>query len=86
MSDVMAYIGDYNSGSGSTPGIYPQISPADVFTFTGNPAMANAVETDFGGPVFSLKHEGGTAGLADASRFIGTLAAGECRTVYWIVT
>ncbi|MBN1428633.1 MAG: hypothetical protein JXB07_09610 [Anaerolineae bacterium] len=35
---------------------------------------------------FSLTHEGGSAGTADASRYIGTIPAGECVTQYWLVS
>lgn len=33
-----------------------------------------------------MTHEGGSAGLADATRFIGTISPGECITQYWLVS
>ena len=35
---------------------------------------------------FSLKHEGGSSGNADATRYIGTIKAGESVTAYWLVS
>jgi len=35
---------------------------------------------------FSLTHEGGSAGSADATRYIGELAPGESVTQYWLVS
>jgi uncharacterized repeat protein (TIGR01451 family) len=35
---------------------------------------------------FSLTHEGGAAGAADATRYLGTIKAGEYAPVYWLVS
>ncbi|MFL5801497.1 MAG: SdrD B-like domain-containing protein [Roseiflexaceae bacterium] len=35
---------------------------------------------------FALTHEGGSAGLADATRYIGSIPAGRCVTQYWLVS
>ncbi len=35
---------------------------------------------------FSFTHEGGTAGTADASRFIRFIPPGECVTQYWLIS
>jgi uncharacterized repeat protein (TIGR01451 family) len=35
---------------------------------------------------FAITHEGGTMGTADAKRYIGDVAAGECVTQYWLVS
>ncbi|MDJ0756510.1 MAG: SdrD B-like domain-containing protein [Ardenticatenaceae bacterium] len=67
LSDVVAYVGDYNGGSGDTPGVYSSRS---------HPGLTGT---------FSLTHLGGSVGTADAVRYIGDLAAGECRVQYWLV-
>lgn len=36
--------------------------------------------------IFSLQHEGGSLGTADASRYLGTIEPGESVTVYWLVS
>jgi phosphatidate phosphatase APP1 len=53
-----------------TPGIYPSRTNPDG-VFTGT---------------LSLTHEGGSAGTADATRYLGTIPAGEYVTVYWLVS
>ena len=35
---------------------------------------------------FSLTHEGGALGTADATRYLGTITPGESVTVYWLVS
>jgi uncharacterized repeat protein (TIGR01451 family) len=70
LTDVWAYIGDYTNG---TPGIYPSRSH---LTLVG----------PLPGGEFALAHEGGALGAADATRFLGTIAPGECVTVYWLVS
>ncbi|MDP1546138.1 MAG: SdrD B-like domain-containing protein, partial [Anaerolineales bacterium] len=93
MTDVWAYIGDYDPGTATgTPGTYavrnqltdpdfaaqhPHLVDPDAFDIT----------TDFGGLSFSLNHESGSVSkTGDASRYVGTLAPGECRTQYWLVS
>ena len=73
LADVFANIGSYNGGVGSTPGIYA------VKT---NPVTAGTTLTG----TFSLIHEGGSGGLTDATRYLGTLKPGESVTVYWLVS
>jgi uncharacterized repeat protein (TIGR01451 family) len=72
MNNVIAYIGNY-SGSTNTPGVYP-------VTF----------QSPFVGPLpgggLALTHEGGSFGSDDAKRNLGSLAPGECRTVYWLIS
>jgi hypothetical protein len=75
LTDVYAYIGDY-SGT-PTPGIYPT---RDSATFGGE--HDHLLNTG----LYSLTHEGGSAGLADATRYIGTIPAGECITQFWLVS
>ena len=90
LKDVWAYIGNLDAdGDGAlleagdvTPGTYPMQDPAAF-------SLAGVTEVDFGDPTrfFALEHESGSVSdEVDASRFIGTLAAGECRTEYWLVS
>lgn len=67
--NVTAYIGDY-TGSGTlkgTPGTYP--SKTDV-----------TIGGQFYSGLYAFEHLGGSA---DAARFLGNLAAGECRFQFW---
>jgi uncharacterized repeat protein (TIGR01451 family) len=69
ITNVWAYIGDYTNG---TPGTYP-----------------SRAQAPYDGPLpddkFALWHEGGAAGTADATRYLGTILPGESKTVYWLV-
>jgi hypothetical protein len=71
LTDVWAYIGDYVSG---TPGDYP-----DLDSGTELPSTHPLYDTG----VYYFTHMGGSAGLGDASRYIGDLAAGQCVVQYW---
>ncbi len=74
LTGVTAYIGDYVAGAG-TPGLYPtNYHPA--YPLRAGPTNG----------AFSLTHEGGSAGLSDATRYIGTIKAGESVTMYWLVS
>jgi LPXTG-site transpeptidase (sortase) family protein len=92
MTNVWAYVGDYNPGSNSgTPGVYPQRSDATDPTFNTQHPHLDGVLTDVEGGdpgrIFALEHESGSVSDAqDASRYIGTLASGECRTQYWLIS
>ncbi len=70
LTNVVVHFGDYAAG---TPGVYPARTCPE---YAGDPLSGT----------FSLTHEGGTSGLADATRYLGTLAAGESRTVYWLIS
>lgn len=73
LDHVFAYVGNYNGGVGSTAGIFP------VTTFGADalrPHLANTGD-------YSLKL---ASAQAEGSRYIGTLAAGECRIEYWLFT
>jgi LPXTG-site transpeptidase (sortase) family protein len=74
LTDVFMYIGDF---SGGTPGIYPT---RDSATFAGE--HDHLLNTG----LYSLTHEGGSLGLADATRYISAIPAGECVTQYWLVS
>jgi hypothetical protein len=79
LTNVMGYIGDFKNGSGSTPGLYPVRYYSDTGFSTQYP-WAHV------GDVYSLTHVGGSLGLLDASRYIGNIAAGECKYQYWHFT
>ena len=72
LTDVFACIGNYNDGTDPTPGIYPSRTHAGL---TG----------PLDGGAFAFTHEGGSAGLADATRYIASIPAGKSVTVYWLV-
>ncbi|MDA3926728.1 MAG: GEVED domain-containing protein [Kiritimatiellae bacterium] len=74
ITDLIANIGNYNGGTGATPGIYP--SRADDVGILVGPLP---------GGEFALTHEGGSAGLADATRLIPEIPAGGSITIYWLV-
>jgi uncharacterized repeat protein (TIGR01451 family) len=74
LAGVTAYIGNYVNGTADTPGVYPT---------NYHPSAQIA------GPIngaFALTHAGGSAGLADATRYIGAIKAGESVTMYWLVS
>ncbi len=75
LTNAFAFIGDYDPNGDtnpvdSTPGVYPSRT---------NPPTGQV-------GTFTLTHEGGSAGTADATRAIGTIAAGACVTQYWLVS
>ncbi|HYI11417.1 MAG TPA: SdrD B-like domain-containing protein [Thermoanaerobaculia bacterium] len=76
LSNVFAYTGNYNSGVGSTPGTFP------VHNSTGD--LVHPQITNTGN--YSLTLESGDLGLSDGTRYIGSLAAGECRMQYWLIS
>lgn len=96
MTNVWTYIGNYDSNQDGTlgdadPGVYPVRNQTTDPNFnTEHPHLSGTVTAvDFGDPTrfFALEHEAGsTTDRADASRYLGTLAAGECRTEYWLVS
>jgi len=76
LSNVFLNTGNYNGGSGSTPGVFPVLNSTG---YTASPQI-----TDTGN--YSLTLEADETGAADGSRYIGTLAAGQCRTEYWLIS
>lgn len=69
-TNVYAYIGDFTN---NTPGTYPSRAQAGL---TG----------PLTGGKFALTHVGGSAGLSDATRYLGTIQPGQFVAVYWLVT
>lgn len=69
LTNVTAYIGDYTGGGAvlGTPGVYPVKSNVTI----GAQLYSGS---------YSFTHLGG---IADASRAMGSLAAGACRYQYW---
>lgn len=81
MTGVTAYVGDFKGTvASSTPGTYlVRDSDTDAAFKSTSPHLADSGD-------YSLTHEGGSAGKADAIRYIGSLAAGTCRVEYWLVS
>jgi hypothetical protein len=79
LTDVSAYTGNWTGTvPGSTPGTYPT---RDSSTFAG--VHNHLLNTG----LYSLRHESGTVSTSvDATRFIGTIPAGECRIQYWLIS
>ncbi len=76
LTDVQGFIGNYSAG---TPGLYPARDSGDAAFQTQHPHLAYT-------GIYSFTHIGGRAGLDDASRYLGTLAPGECKVQYWHMT
>ena len=72
LTDILARIGNYNDGVGPTPGIYPSRM---------HPGLTGPLPDG----AFAFRHEGGRAGLDDATRYIGAIPAGGTVTVYWLI-
>ena len=84
LTDVRGFIGDYdpngdNDGSDSTAGLYPARDSAAAAFIAQHPHLAST-------GYYSFTHIGGSIGLADARRYIGTLNPGDCRVQYWHFT
>ncbi len=75
LQDVHGYIGDYAPGGGN-PGIYPSRDSSSAAFIAEHPHLANTGN-------YSFTHLGGSLGTADANRYIGDLAVGECKVQYW---
>ncbi|MFC1853634.1 hypothetical protein ACFL27_25915 [candidate division CSSED10-310 bacterium] len=76
LTDVIVYIGDYSAG---TPGVYPVRDSTDAAFIAEHPLLASSGD-------YSLTHVAGTLGTADASRWVGDLAVGECQWQYFLIT
>jgi uncharacterized repeat protein (TIGR01451 family) len=76
LTGVQGYIGDYDGGVSPKPGIYPA---RDSSTFATDHPLYNT-------GWYTFTHLGGALGTADATRFVGALAPGECKVQYWHFT
>ncbi|HEX2832809.1 MAG TPA: SdrD B-like domain-containing protein [Thermoanaerobaculia bacterium] len=76
LSNVFINTGNYNAGVGSTPGVFPVLNSTG---YVASPQITNTGN-------YSLTIEADDTGAADGSRYIGTLAAGQCRTEYWLIS
>ncbi len=73
LTDVSAFIGNFDPNGDTNPiDSTPGVYPARTHS--------GLVGT------LSLTHAGGTAGLHDATRYVGDIAAGDCITQYWLVS
>jgi hypothetical protein len=76
LTQVQGFIGEF----GGTPSIYPmRDSDSDAAFQSQHPHLANT-------GTYALTHVGGSAGTDDATRYMGTIAPGECKTQYWHFT
>ncbi|MCA9873866.1 MAG: carboxypeptidase regulatory-like domain-containing protein [Anaerolineales bacterium] len=82
LTDVYGYIGNYVDGANDTPGIYPaRNSLTDAAFQTGGP-----LNYLYNTGSYAFTHIGGAIGTADATRYIGELAVGQCKVQYWHFT
>ena len=73
LTDVFAFIGNYDPNG-------------DLDSSDSTPGIyASRTHVGLTG-TFQLVHEGGTAGTNDAHRYVGTLAPGQCKTQYWLLS
>lgn len=80
LTDVSGYIGNFVDGVNDTPGVYPaRNSNTDPLFQAQHSLLANTGS-------YAFTHVGGSIGQRDASRYIGDLAPGECRVLYWHFT
>ncbi|MEW5736846.1 MAG: SdrD B-like domain-containing protein [Thermodesulfobacteriota bacterium] len=79
LANVVAYVGDYVNGVSDTPGQFPVLNSntQSAGWKTLHPHVANTGN-------YSLTLESGRAGISDGTRYIGTLAPGECKMEYWL--
>lgn len=76
LANVFINAGNYNGGVGSTPGVFPVLNSTG---YVQSPQITNTGN-------YSLSIEADDTGAADGSRYLGTLAAGQCRTEYWLIS
>lgn len=80
LKNVVAMIGNYNGGVSPTPGIYPMDRHPSY------PDRVGPLTGPLGSGYFALTHEGGSAGLSDATRFFQRIPAGGYVAVYWLIS
>jgi uncharacterized repeat protein (TIGR01451 family) len=62
--------------SANTPGVFPVLNSTG---YVASPQITNTGN-------YSLTIEADETGIADGARYIGTLAPGQCRTHYWLIS
>ncbi len=84
VTGLQVYIGNYNGGAGSTPGIYPA-RDSNVGDPAYDPAFSDPLRYLYlqNTGSYAFQHVGGNIGTRDATRYIGTLAARQCQVQYW---
>src|SRR5512139_36581 len=82
VTGLQVFIGNYNGGVGSTPGIYPARNSVT------DPAFGDALQYQYlyDTGAYAFLHIGGRMGTGDATRYVGTLAPGQCQVQYWHFT
>jgi uncharacterized repeat protein (TIGR01451 family) len=85
LNDVVVNIGTYTNTTTYQAGIYPSRYPGDSTGFSTQHPHLVKTAPDVNG-TYQFEHKGGSAGTADATRYIGTIPAGECRTHYWLLS
>lgn len=78
--DVDNVVLNIGNATALTPGIYPGRDSSTFNSTAGDPNYHPAL---INSGSYAFTHEGGRAGLSDASRPLGTLPAGECAVQYW---
>jgi len=73
LTDAFAFIGNFDPNND----LNPVDSTPGVYPARTHPGLVGT---------FALTHEGGSAGLADATRYLGNIPAGQCVTQYWLVS
>ncbi len=104
LTDVWAYIGNYDKDYDGAPGdpdigtfpirretapAYDPAAFAAAYADTSTNPLVDSTLTDYGATStpFALKLEAGSSTtLAEGARYIGTLAPGQCRTEYWLIS
>ena len=76
LTGVQGFIGNFSAG---TPGLYPARDSTLPAFISEHPHLANTGD-------YAYTHIGGSAGTADATRYMGTIAPGECKNQYWHVS
>ena len=80
LTGVFAYTGSYSNGNNDLPGSFPRDRSPIYPTIIG--PLSVGANTGY----FALTLETGTAGVADATRYLGTIKPGEYKPVYWLVS
>ena len=82
VTGLQVFIGNYNGGVGSTPGIYPARNSVTDPAFSDPNQYQYLYDTGS----YAFQHVGGKMGTGDGARYVGTLAPGQCQVQYWHFT